>query len=137
MRITFERTTPQSSSSGLAYTLIGITGFVIARYYAGIFSIVPPCMFRHLTGIPCPACGALHSGYYMAHFLFLKSITANPFFFVVYLGLLFIAFNTLLGYITKKNLHFVCSEREYRLVRIMIICALPLNWIYLIIVMTG
>lgn len=136
MRIIIKQTTISTLKTGLAYTLIGAAGFFIARYYANIFKLVPPCMFRHLTGIPCPACGALHSGYYMAHFQFMQALAANPFFFIVYVGLVFLAANTLAGYIFKKNLHFICSEQEYRLLRILIIIALPLNWIYLVIVMT-
>jgi hypothetical protein len=40
---------------------------------------LPPCLFLHLTGIPCPNCGLTTSFAYAARFEFFSSLITQPF----------------------------------------------------------
>lgn len=37
------------------------------------------CLFKHVTGIPCPSCGSTRSVMSLAHGNFLESLAINPF----------------------------------------------------------
>ena len=36
-----------------------------------------PCVFRNLTGLPCPLCGGSHALFYLARFEFARAVEAN------------------------------------------------------------
>jgi hypothetical protein len=47
---------------------------------------LPPCVFLHLTGIPCPSCGLTTSVAHAARFHFYESITTQPFGIVIFIS---------------------------------------------------
>ncbi len=69
----------------LALFLIGI-GYLIWCKFTGIFI---PCMFRKITGLYCPGCGATHLFISLAKLDFIGAFWANPVMFVL-LPLLFV-----------------------------------------------
>jgi hypothetical protein len=46
------------------------------------------CLFRKVTGIPCPACGTTHSIIYIIHGHLLEAFKANPLGFVMFISIL-------------------------------------------------
>ncbi len=40
--------------------------------------LAPPCLFRSLTGLPCPTCGATHAVVALSHLDFGAALIANP-----------------------------------------------------------
>ena len=60
----------------LLYFLIGL--FVIVMYF------IPDdhslCIFRNITGFPCPGCGLTRAGRHLLHFDFQKSFEYHPLF---------------------------------------------------------
>jgi len=134
MRLIIHQTTFSDLKTGLTYTLIGTVGFIFIRFNHSLFNIIPPCLFRQMTGIPCPACGATHTGYYLSHFQIVPAFLTNPFFFFIFTGLMLWCVNTLAGLIFKKNLQIILSVKESRIIRFILIISLPLNWFYLFLV---
>ena len=50
--------------------------------------VVPLCLFKMLTGFPCPGCGLTHAFCSISHGHFKTAWQANPFGFVFYIGAL-------------------------------------------------
>jgi len=116
----------------IAYALLGSLGLAIAHYFPEIIGIVPPCLFRYMTGIPCPACGATRSGLYISQFQIAGAFTANPFFFGLFVALLIWGINTFAGLVFKKNLSFTLSMSEQKVLRVVLMGAFFISWVYLI-----
>jgi hypothetical protein len=62
-----------------AMGLVGLIGFLVARFVP-VAKLVPfwGCMFRKVTGIPCPGCGLTRVADRFAHFNVLGALKANP-----------------------------------------------------------
>jgi hypothetical protein len=116
---------------GLAYMSIGVIGWVCARFFPHVDRLIPPCMFRHITGLPCPACGATHAGIFLSHFQISKAFFANPFFFLLYLALAAWGLNSLLGLVTGYNIGFALSENEKESLYRGFLVLMVLNWLFM------
>jgi len=132
MRIKIRHTTFSDLKLGFIYLLIGAVGFLFTRFNHNLFDIIPPCLWRQITGIPCPACGATHSAFYLSHLQIIPAFITNPFFFILFAGLIVWGGNTLAGLVFKKNIQFILTVQESRIFRIILIFSFPLNWIYLV-----
>ncbi len=117
---------------GIAYSVIGALGFGIARYFPKVIDLVPPCLFRYFTGIPCPACGATTSGFCLSQFQMAGAFRSNPFFCGLFFALVFWGINTFAGLVLKKNLSFSLSANEQRILRLTLILAFFSSWLYLV-----
>lgn len=118
---------------GLAYLALGMLGVAIIYFTPNIFALVPPCLFKSVVGIPCPACGATHSGFYLSHLQPGKAFLANPFFFLFFIFIGLWGLNALSGLLLRKNVKLVLSEKEQKKTRLFFILAFPINWAYLIV----
>lgn len=112
---------PPNRSFGAADAmgLIGLLGFLVARFVP-IAVIIPfwGCMFRQVTGIPCPGCGLTRVADRFAHFNVVGALKANP------LGTVAAAFFAVMMVWSFLHLAFkvpipelVLDEKEWRRVR--------------------
>lgn len=118
---------------GLAYTVIGIIGLALVYFTPQVINYFPPCLFRSWTGIRCPACGATHTGLYLGHLQFVRAFLTNPLFFFLFILLALWSINSIIGLLLKRNLIFILTDREKKLIRRIIIWSIPVNWLYLIV----
>jgi hypothetical protein len=116
---------------GLAYMIIGTIGWVCARFFPHVDRLIPPCMFRYMTGLPCPACGATHSGIYLSHFQISKAFSANPFFFFLYFALAAWGLNSFVGLLTGYNIGFILSEKEKQHLYRGFLVLMVINWLFM------
>lgn len=65
-----------------------LLGFLVARFAAPLFKLLPACAFRQVTGVPCPSCGATRAGLALAQGNLMTALSYNPL-FVLGLGVLF------------------------------------------------
>lgn len=117
---------------GLAYMMIGVIGWVCARYFPHLDRFIPPCMFRILTGLPCPACGATHSGIFLSHFQIPEAFLANPFFFLLYIGLAVWGLNSVIGVVWGRNIAISMTETEKQNMFRWVLGLMALNWLFMI-----
>lgn len=118
-----------------ALGMVGLTGLLVARFIP-VARIIPfwGCAFREMTGFPCPGCGLTRVADRFAHFNFYGAFTANP------LGTLAAAFFATCVVWSFLHLAFkvpvpevTLTDREWGLVRNIVIVAATLNYAIVII----
>ncbi len=94
-----------------------------------------PCVFKTLTGYPCPTCGATRVTRCLFQFDIVSAFLWNPLLFLS--GIAFITW-VLYGFymlFSGKKVQVILTEREKRLLRWGAVILFFLGWIYL--VLTG
>jgi len=130
------QTQPQTFANvhiGIYYGAIGIIGLGLLLFVDNLLDYIPPCLFNEWTGVPCPACGASRAALQLSHAQIAASFLTNPLFFIIYVSLSAWVVNALFGWIFKRNIKVTLSVTEHKMVRILLIVAIPVNWLYLII----
>jgi hypothetical protein len=114
-----------------------LLGFLLARFAAPIFALLPACAFRAAFGFPCPGCGATRAGLALAQGELLAALTYHPL-FVVGIGVL--SLWSAMGWLEKlsgKEIRQAVAgkiqKKFLKRLRWLAISAMVLNWLYLII----
>lgn len=112
----------------LAFVWLGLGGVTIllASYFGRPLQL---CMFKRLTGIPCPTCGFTRGAMNLLHFRFVAAWQCNPLLYSV-LGIfaLVVAARLFLGRTIRIHL-----AREERLIAwILALVLFFANWAYVI-----
>lgn len=115
--------------------LVGLGGLFVARFIP-VARIIPfwGCMFRRVTGIPCPGCGLTRAADHFAHFHWLTALKSNP------LGTVAAACFALLAVWTLLHLAFrvpfpdiELSDRDWRIARYAAIAGFALNYAFVVV----
>ncbi len=115
--------------------LIGLAGLFVARFIP-VAKLIPfwGCMFRKMTGIPCPGCGLTRAADHFAHLHWLIALKSNP------LGTLGALFFAVVAVWTVLHLAFkvpfpdvTLSDREWRLIRYGAVAAFLINYAFVIV----
>jgi len=127
-----------------------LLGFLLARYAAPVFALLPACAFRAALGFACPSCGMTRAGLALAQGELRLALAYNPL-FVICIAILTIwsathffvwmsgksVFEDSFKKISAKTndkLSLVSGGRRQReWLRLGLIVAIFLNWFYLII----
>jgi hypothetical protein len=109
--------------------------FVIvgAKIMSAYLPLLPPCIFRTLTGIPCLTCGGTHCISALSNFELTSSFLYNPLIMISLLGLIIFSLTYLAGILFSRRLIISLTSNEKTTLRISVISLIALNWIYLII----
>jgi uncharacterized membrane protein len=98
---------------------------------------LPPCVFLHLTGIPCPGCGLTTSFAHAARLQFYESVITQPFGLVVFI--IAVLSVPLSMHFTRRRVPWSKFNllRGRNLVIRLTIALFILSWLYKIAVMKG
>jgi hypothetical protein len=98
-----------------------------------VFSLIPSCTFRMLTGIPCPTCGATRSVVALAGGNVAASFMMNPLTALCLLAgtLIFLYSLTCLAFDLPK-INLLLSSKEEIALKASVIILLLAQWAYLI-----
>ena len=90
------------------------------------------CAFKKITGIPCATCGGTRSTFYLSHLRFKQSLFINPMVFLGFVGLLMWGIISLISiaFYKSKTISFTLPGK--RLLIILLVGGLLINWAYLI-----
>jgi hypothetical protein len=139
--------TPNSISRPLDASMIilplFLLGFLLARFAAPIFDLLPACTFRAVVGLPCPTCGATRAGLALAQGELAAAFAFNPLFVICIGALTLWSAVCLLKRWKRKSLVEIFFKKagvdlkQARIVapqqfRWLLIGAVLLNWLYLI-----
>jgi len=94
----------------------------------------PVCIFHELTGLPCVTCGMTRCAIQFFHGHFAAALKWNPLIFTLLCGVIafdLYAFATLTMRVPRLRIH-VSTKRANTFLRVSVISAIALNWIYLL-----
>lgn len=98
-------------------------------------SLINACMFKNITGIPCPSCGTTRGILLLINFDFIDAFMTNPFSYIVMLLMILIPVWILFDLLFKSNsflkTYFYMDLRlkEPKII-IPIFIAIIINWIW-------
>ena len=95
---------------------------------------MPPCLFRSLTGLPCPTCGATHAVVALSRLDPAGALAANP---LAAIGVLAFLLGGLVAGVAALADHPLREPRWSPRVRMTAILAVFFNWVWLIVAASG
>jgi hypothetical protein len=132
MRMILKKRTRGQIEFGIIYGGIALFAVLVGRFVP-VLSFAPSCVFKGLTGVPCPTCGATRSVVHLAHGELSASISLNP---LVPLCLVIAAVAFMYSLITLifgiPRIGIILSDREKDIVRSGMVALVLANWCYLI-----
>jgi hypothetical protein len=133
MRLYLKKKTPDQIEFGIIYGGIAIVALCVGRLLP-VLSIVPDCVFKGLTGVPCPTCGSTRSMVHLAHGDVMSAVAMNPLTALSMITALayFIASIIMLVY-DLPRVRYILSNREKNVMRMAAVMMLVMQWVYLII----
>ncbi|MEK7310102.1 MAG: DUF2752 domain-containing protein [Planctomycetota bacterium] len=90
------------------------------------------CTFKKITGIPCATCGGTRSTFYLSHLQFKQSLLMNPMVFLGFIGLVMWGIISLINIAFYKSKTISLAMPGKRLLIILLVGGLLINWAYLI-----
>jgi hypothetical protein len=122
----------------LDHELIWLSASVLSLGFAAIWLTLglpwPRCVFHDLTNLPCITCGMTRCGIQFFHGHFIAALQWNPFVFAVLCGVIgfdMYALATVIARTPRLRIH-LSTQRAKTFLRVSVISALALNWIYLL-----
>lgn len=132
MRIQMSKREPGQIEFGIIYGSIAAL-CVLAVKYLPIAHVAPSCVFKGISGIPCPTCGATRALMNMTEGNFMDAVTMNPLAAVLVaaalLSCLYSVVSLLFG---LRRVAFSLSEREKDRMRIAAVMIVLANWGYVL-----
>ena len=134
MRLRVRRLAPGEIDHELTWLSVSLVSLGLAAVWLTIGLPWPRCMFHEITNLPCVTCGMTRCGIQFFHAHFLAALKWNP---LVFLGLWsVVAFDlyalfVLVTRAPRLRIRFSTPAAK-NIVRISIVSALALNWIYLL-----
>ncbi len=132
MRMILQKRTQGRTEFGIIYGGIALLAICVGRFVP-VLTFAPSCIFKDLTGVPCPTCGATRSVVHLARGEFFASFGMNP---LVSLCLVIAALAFFYSLITLcvgiPRIGVILSDREKNIVRSGTVALILANWCYLI-----
>ena len=118
----------------LIWLSASVSSVILAAAWLAIGLPWPVCIFHELTGLPCLTCGMTRCAIQFFHGHFVAALKWNPLIFTLLCGV--IAFDlyavaTLTMRVPRLRIH-VSTKRANTFLRVLVISAIALNWIYLL-----
>jgi hypothetical protein len=124
---------PPNSPVHLIWGGIALATIAAAGVMKSYLNLLPPCIFREATGLPCLTCGGTRCIAELSSFHIAKAFLFNPLIMVFTLAIIVFSFLVGLGLILKRRLVIKLNKREARLMRLLAVVLVAANWVYLII----
>ena len=134
MRVVARRLEGREVDYELVWLSASLTSLGIAVAWFTLGLPWPVCIFHEITGLPCVTCGMTRCTIQFFHGHFLAALKWNPLVFTALCGIMafdLYAFAILTTRAPRLRISFV-TQRAKTFVRVSVILALALNWIYLL-----
>jgi len=132
MEVTFKKKSTGQIEFGIIYGIMALLLIGAARLLP-ILSIAPACIFKGITGIPCPTCGTTRSVVYLSQGDIATALIMNP---LAALGLiaalLYFSYSVITLLFDLPRIGFILTNREKIAVQISAITLILVQWAYLI-----
>ena len=132
MRLRLKKRLPGELEFGIIYGGIAVLALSAGRALP-VTRLFPSCVFKGLTGIPCPTCGSTRSVVYLSQGHVLGSLAANPLLAACLMtALLYFIYSLIARAFTLPRISVSLPGREKDGVRVGAVALVAANWIYLI-----
>ena len=115
---------------GLIYGTIAILALIAVRFLP-VLELMPSCVFRAFTGIPCPTCGATRSLVHLANGNLSASFGMNPAIALLMFAALLMFVYDAATLFSGSRISLSLTPREATLMRAGAVVVLLANWAYL------
>jgi hypothetical protein len=113
---------------GIALSMLG------AVWLLPVLSSAPDCVFKGLTGIPCPTCGSTRSVVHLAHGDILSALAMNPLTALCLMAAtVFFIYSLMSAAFDLPRINFLLADKEKNVMRAGVVVLLLAQWAYLII----
>jgi hypothetical protein len=133
MQLGLRHIAPGEIDYELVWFSVSVSAFAATAAWLALGLPWPICMFHQLTGLPCLTCGMTRCAIQFFHGHFLAALKWNPLVFGLLCGVVaydLYAFTSLATRAPRLRIAFGETEKKY--LRIIVIGALALNWMYLL-----
>ena len=134
MRLRVRCLAPGETDHELIWLSVSLVSLALGAAWLTVGLPWPRCGFHDITGLPCMTCGMTRCGIQFFHGHFLAALKWNPLVFAALCGLTVFdlyAFATLATHGPRLRISLY-TQTAKTFVRIGVISALVLNWIYLL-----
>ena len=132
MRLFLKKRSPAQIEFGILYGGIAFLVLLFAWFPPG-FACLPSCVFKGLTGFPCPTCGATRSIMHLAHGGGVAALAMNPLIAISFIAaILYLLYSLITLAACAPRVHIALTDTEKNTVRIGAIGLVLINWTYLI-----
>ena len=116
----------------LVYFLVSVAG-VFFVYILYLFNRLPylPCVFKVITGYPCPTCGSTRIVSSLIELDILSAFRWNPLLFLGGITFITWVFYGFYMFFSGKKIQVTLTKKEGLFLRLGFITLFILNWIYL------
>ena len=130
MHLTLKKRASGDIVFGLIYGTIAILALIAVRVLP-VLELMPLCVFRAFTGIPCPTCGATRSMVHLAHGNLAASVVMNPAIPLLMFAALLMFAHDVAALFSGSRISLALTPREATLIRAGAVVVLLANWTYL------
>ena len=118
------------------------TAWLVWNTATALHDMPAVCLFRRITGLPCPSCGATHSLVYLSHGDFAGAWFANPLGYVLAIGMMVVPALLLFDLLLRRTtFYYFYTLAEARLrkpgLAIPLLLLLLANWAWSILKYTA
>jgi Protein of unknown function (DUF2752) len=132
MRLFLKKRAPDQIEFGLLYGGIALVMLGVGRLHR-VLSLAPDCVFKGLTGIPCPTCGSTRSVVHLSHGDILSAFIMNPLTTLcLILAVLYFIYSLVSAAFDLPRICFLLTNKEKNVVRAGVVLLLLMQWAYLI-----
>ncbi|HET6363493.1 MAG TPA: DUF2752 domain-containing protein [Nitrospirota bacterium] len=132
MRVIRQKRTQGGIEYGIIYGGIALLAICVGRFVP-VLTFAPSCVFKGLTGVPCPTCGATRSVVHLARGELFASFVMNPLVSLCFVIATLVFFYCLITLIMDiPRISFILSDHEKNIVRSGTFALALANWCYLI-----
>ncbi|MGI8891670.1 MAG: DUF2752 domain-containing protein [Chthoniobacterales bacterium] len=118
----------------LLWLLVSLGSAMVLAVWLGTRLPTPQCVIHHLTGLPCPTCGATRSAWQFLHRNFNNSLRFNPLAFLAYCAIVAFDLYALCILLTRSPRFRLVNFKpaEKLILRSAAVAILLGNWVYLL-----
>jgi len=130
MHLILKKRSSSDIAFGLIYGTIAMLALIAVRFLP-VLELMPSCVFRAFTGIPCPTCGATRSLVHLANGNLSASLSRNPAIALLVFAALLMFVYDVATLFSGSRISLSFTPRESTLIRAGAVVALLANWSYL------
>ena len=133
MQIVLNKRAPGQIEFGIIYGGIALLALLAGRFLP-VLALAPSCVFKALTGVPCPTCASTRSIVYLSHGDIASAFFMNPLVLAgVLAALVYLFYSLFTFFFVVPRLVVAFSGEEKDRIRALAVLLILANWLYLVI----